>query len=158
MTEKASVSLYASRASNYARSTERTLSALIVQHNFKVIAHVRPPTSSAGFIIVEAPFASGEPWSSKWFTLSDNGGEVQVSLINGPCRYGERICYVELGIPFTHFAGIKITAETMAYRIAAAIRGDAIDWDFEAPSLAAWLPLLAEPLPIEPKTMMGAIL
>lgn len=142
------VSLYASAATNYDRATERTLTALMLMYNISTIAHVRNPNSSGGYIVVKTPWVMGEPWSDKWYTLSDNGGEVQVSLVNGWDSSG----YVlGVGVPFTNCMGAVITAETMAYRLAAVMRRERIDWGFEAPSLQAYSPKFSDTLPIEPK-------
>lgn len=144
------VSLYASRCANYDRATERTLSTLQVVHYIKTIAPVVPHGAKSGFVIVQAPFDLDKWYRNKWFTLCDNGGEVQVSLINGDS--GDN--WVDTGVPFTNCYGRTITAETMAYRIAATIRGDAIDWEFEAPGLGAWIPALGEaPLALLPKAL-----
>lgn len=154
---KGKVSLYSSRCANYDRATDRTLSTLLVVHNVKTVANVMPPGARFGFVIVEAPFDVGKPYSGLWYTLSDNGGEVQVSLINGGWRGAGQ--WVDVGVPFTHFAGRTITAETMAYRIVTAMKAHAIDWDFEAPSLGEWVPSIgAEPLALVPKALerMGA--
>ncbi len=144
------VSLYASRASNYDTATTRTISALLLMHNIKVVTHVLNGNNTIGFIIVEAPYAMGKPYSGKWFMLSDNGGEVQVGLIN---QSTADAWFVETGVPFTHFSGEPVTAETMAYRIACVMRGEPIDWQFEAPGLGAWVPVLGDPLPIVPKSL-----
>lgn len=154
---KGKVSLYASRCTNYDRATDRTLSTLQVVHYIKTVTHVVTTADPSGFVIVEAPFAVGKPYSGLWYTLSDNGGEVQVSLINGGWRGAGQ--WVDVGVAFTNCYGRTITAETMAYRIATAMRGEPIDWKFEAPSLGEWVPALgAEPLALVPKAMerMGA--
>lgn len=149
------VSLYASAATNYDRATDRTLAALVLMHNIVTVAHVRNAPNRRGFIIVKAPWTIHAPWADKWYTLSDNGGEVQVSLVNNWDSSGY---VVGVGVPFTSVYA-PVTAETMAYRIAAVMRRESIDWQFEAPSLAAYDPQFNEPLAIEPKAAwVGALL
>lgn len=63
--------------------------------------------------------------SYKWHAFSDNGGEFNVSEING----GET-----KSVPYTDRFGM-IDGGTMAYRVACAIRGDAVDYDFRCPDL-----------------------
>ncbi len=57
-----------------------------------------------------------------YYTLHDNGGEININKINS----GE----LTISIPSTG-KGL-LSAETVAYRIANAINGIAIDWDYVA--------------------------
>lgn len=61
-----------------------------------------------------------------WHLIGDNGGEINIYRINH---------YHVAAIPFTH-RHEYIDADTMAYRIAKAIRGEIIDWTFRVPDAA----------------------
>jgi len=58
--------------------------------------------------------------NDKWYMLSDNGGETNVSLMNGK----------SISIPHTHF-NFNVTPMVLAYRIATYLNEgwSAINWD-----------------------------
>lgn len=63
--------------------------------------------------------------SYDWIAFSDNGGEFNVSKINA----GET-----KSVPYTVWGGM-LDGGTMAYRVACAIRGDGIDYEFRCDDL-----------------------
>ncbi len=64
----------------------------------------------------------------KWFEFSDNGGEINISLINAPdeTRLHPRNF---ISIPTTSF-DYSLSIETMMYRICAWFKGEEIDYQF----------------------------
>lgn len=88
-------------------ATQRTLATLQAHWSVKVVMQ------DNNIIVVE------HPRSSDWFTLSDNGGEVNVERINHSDEMRS--------MPSTSNAFL-LTAETMAWRIWCAMDGKEVDW------------------------------
>lgn len=98
-------------ANNNAEATARTMNTLSVFYGIKRVGEIH------GAIAVMWT----APGHYKVWTLSDNGGEINVEMINQPDTL--------ISIPYTR-NGFGVTAETMAYRICCAIRGEPIDWNY----------------------------
>lgn len=61
------------------------------------------------------------------WSITDNGGEFVVAKVNSP--------ELPRSIPYLGSRCGIVDAGTTAYRIAMAIRGDKIDWDFRMPEI-----------------------
>ena len=104
------ISLYASRAINHAQATNVTVAML--QHGY----NIRKIGEASGCIIVELPVEH----CCRWFALGDNGGEISVQEINSSEVYQS--------VPFD--TEPSVTAELTAYRLAAVMTRQPIDWQY----------------------------
>jgi hypothetical protein len=91
-------SLY-SHSTNGAATTLRTIETLVAYYNIKLVAHLE------NFIIIELPFSH----QYSWYTLCDNGGEVNVEKIN----FLESL----ISVGYSSTQQPALAAEMMAYRI-----------------------------------------
>ena len=125
------------------RCTNRLIVSLDHWYNLRYIGY------ALGSLIFEVRSGTGHPWAGRWFTVCDNGGELNLQIINRE--------ETTLGLPYTHSSQV-LTVETMAYRIALALREGAtmqdtyikaINWDhFDTPGAYSKEPLkLMEPWP-----------
>jgi hypothetical protein len=121
--EKTPTDLFRSVAHNSIEMTSRTLKTL---HAAFGVSHIGDVAGSA---IVSLPYFAkhkheddGIHWNShEWFTLTDNGTEINVEPIN----HVERM----RSIPSSSNRAI-LTAETMAWRLWCAMSNQEIDWDW----------------------------
>ena len=92
---------------------------------------VKQVGNAGGDIIVTLPYKRNpeiEYTPGEWFTLCDNGGEINVEPIN----HEERM----RSIPYTSNE-IQLTCESMAWRVWCAMTGQEIDWTWnDAPAAA----------------------
>lgn len=113
-------------------ATERVLLTLHVFWNVKVV------TQGDGMIVVQHPYKMGNSeLSYALFSLSDNGGEVNVERIN----HSEEM----RSIPSSS-SKYLLTAETMAWRIWCAMTGEETDWAEN--NIPSALPDKIKPMPL----------
>lgn len=96
--------------------TQRLITLLIRGNGFEYLAECK------GCILMELPFRCQDPLglSRRWIFLADNGGEINIGLINGTDN--------PPSIPTTWHSS-NLNAETVQYRILAALNREPIDYD-----------------------------
>lgn len=98
-------------STNGTAATLRTIETLVAYCNIKLVAHLE------NFIIIELPFSH----QYAWYTLCDNGGEVNVEKIN----FLESL----ISVGYSSTQQPALAAEMMAYRIWCACTGQRIDYE-----------------------------
>lgn len=111
-------------ASGRARLTSEVLAALRMQFNIKVVGHL----NGTPLVILDT---HPHYWTT-WY-VSDNGGELNVGPVNGDDAMAMR------SIPYLGW-GTLLDPGTIAYRIAAVIRDDEIDYDARYPRVVIGSP------------------
>jgi hypothetical protein len=114
-------------------ATARTLAALDEFYNVSKVG------SMGETIVVQFPYNQESPdLNGVWFSICDNGGEINVEPINQPAQLQK---YYPDGpiirsMPYTSTLK-NITAEVMAYRIFKSMIGENPDWEWgDAPAAA----------------------
>jgi hypothetical protein len=105
-------------ASGRARLSSEVLAALRTEFNIKVVGRLN-----------DTPLVILDTFPHYWTTwyVGDNGGELNVGPVNGDDANDMR------SIPYLAW-GVLLDAWTIAYRIAAVIRDEVIDYDVRGPA------------------------
>lgn len=104
-------------ASERARLTAEVLAALRAEYNIKVVGYLN-----------DSPLVILDSFPHYWTTwyVSDNGGELNVGPVNGNDADAMR------SIPYLAWSSL-LDAGTIAYRIAAVLKDEEIDYDARFP-------------------------